>query len=194
MNGNAVMYDIGKHSHASAARRPTQNTNARTTSAFVIDINSGATVTPQVALDGLPPPFANSVVLPDGKVLVRRRPGLSRCSSQTTRLGADPRAVGPRHRDLHQAGADGEYAAHLPQRGPPAARRPGLHRRRRALRRRCTTNHADGEIFTPPYLLNPDGSPGPRPSITPAPALAARRRRRSTSRTDKAVTRFSLVG
>lgn len=30
----------------------------------------------------------------------------------------------------------------------------------------CATNHADGAVFTPPYLLNADGSPKPRPLIT----------------------------
>ena len=37
----------------------------------------------------------------------------------------------------------------------------------------CTTNHLDGEIFTPPYLLNPDGSARSRPTIVTAPAAAA---------------------
>jgi hypothetical protein len=37
----------------------------------------------------------------------------------------------------------------------------------------CTTNHLDGEIFTPPYLLNPDGSARTRPTIVTAPATAA---------------------
>lgn len=30
----------------------------------------------------------------------------------------------------------------------------------------CATNHPDGAVFTPPYLLNADGSPKPRPVIT----------------------------
>lgn len=30
----------------------------------------------------------------------------------------------------------------------------------------CATNHADGSVFTPPYLLNADGSSKPRPAIT----------------------------
>lgn len=38
----------------------------------------------------------------------------------------------------------------------------------------CATNHADGAVFTPPYLLNADGSPKPRPAITGGvPATAA---------------------
>ncbi|WP_166784873.1 galactose oxidase early set domain-containing protein [Cryobacterium sp. TMT2-42-4] len=38
----------------------------------------------------------------------------------------------------------------------------------------CTTNHPDGQVFTPPYLLNADGTARPRPSITTAPTTAAR--------------------
>ncbi|MEV4937793.1 galactose oxidase early set domain-containing protein [Streptomyces zaomyceticus] len=30
----------------------------------------------------------------------------------------------------------------------------------------CATHHADGSVFTPPYLLNADGSSKPRPAIT----------------------------
>jgi hypothetical protein len=37
----------------------------------------------------------------------------------------------------------------------------------------CTTNHPDGQIFTPPYLLNANGSLRVRPTITSAPTSAA---------------------
>ena len=37
----------------------------------------------------------------------------------------------------------------------------------------CATNHPDGQIFVPPYLLNPDGTRKPRPVITSVPAEAA---------------------
>jgi galactose oxidase len=33
-------------------------------------------------------------------------------------------------------------------------------------------NHLDGEIFTPPYLLNADGTPRSRPAISAAPSSA----------------------
>jgi galactose oxidase len=33
----------------------------------------------------------------------------------------------------------------------------------------CATNHFDGQIFTPPYLLNADGSAARRPIIASAP-------------------------
>jgi galactose oxidase len=34
----------------------------------------------------------------------------------------------------------------------------------------CTTNHLDGQIYSPPYLFNPDGTARIRPVITSAPA------------------------
>ena len=30
----------------------------------------------------------------------------------------------------------------------------------------CRQNHPDAQIFTPPYLFNPDGTPATRPVIT----------------------------
>ena len=57
----------------------------------------------------------------------------------------------------------------------------------------CATNHADGQIFTPPYLLNPDGTPRPRPAITarrPPRPLAAP----SRCTTDRAVASFAWCG
>jgi galactose oxidase len=56
----------------------------------------------------------------------------------------------------------------------------------------CTTNHFDGEIYTPPYLLNPDGSAASRPSITSAPATAANGAT-ITVQTNRAVSAFSIV-
>jgi len=37
---------------------------------------------------------------------------------------------------------------------------------------KCTTNHLDAEIFTPPYLLKVDGTPAVRPVITESPSSA----------------------
>ncbi len=56
----------------------------------------------------------------------------------------------------------------------------------------CGTNHFDGEIFTPPNLLNPDGTPAPRPAITAAPATAANGAG-ITVTTDRAVSSFAIV-
>jgi galactose oxidase len=56
----------------------------------------------------------------------------------------------------------------------------------------CDTNHFNGEIYTPPNLLKPDGTPAPRPAITNAPTTAANGATITVS-TDRAVTGFSLV-
>jgi len=56
----------------------------------------------------------------------------------------------------------------------------------------CATNHFDGQVFTPPYLLDADGTPKPRPAITAAPATAAGGAT-LTIGTDRAVTAFALM-
>jgi galactose oxidase len=56
----------------------------------------------------------------------------------------------------------------------------------------CPANHFDGEMFTPPYLLNPDGTPAPRPTITAAPTSAVNGAS-ITAATDRAVSGFSMV-
>ena len=56
----------------------------------------------------------------------------------------------------------------------------------------CATNHFNGEIFTPPNLLNLDGTPASRPKITGAPTTAANGET-ITVATDRAVSGFSIV-
>ena len=53
-------------------------------------------------------------------------------------------------------------------------------------------NHPDGQIYTPPYLLNPDGSPAARPNITSAPPSTAPGAMIYAA-TDRNVTAFSLI-
>ena len=36
----------------------------------------------------------------------------------------------------------------------------------------CAANHQDGQVYSPGYLFNPDGSPATRPVVTSAPAQA----------------------
>jgi galactose oxidase len=56
----------------------------------------------------------------------------------------------------------------------------------------CATNHFDGEIFTPPNLLNADGTAASRPVITTAPATAANGAA-ITVATNRAVQSFAIV-
>ena len=57
----------------------------------------------------------------------------------------------------------------------------------------CATNHPDGAIFTPPYLLNADGSEKPRPAITGQVPTRVENGTHLSVTTDKAVTSFALV-
>ena len=56
----------------------------------------------------------------------------------------------------------------------------------------CTTNHADGQIYSPPYLFNPDGTPATQPVITSAPTAATDGQTISVT-TDSPVSSFSMV-
>ena len=56
----------------------------------------------------------------------------------------------------------------------------------------CTTNHTDGRIFTPPYLLNADGSMKIRSQITSAPVTATAGSTIDIT-TDSVDTKFSIV-
>ncbi|MEU6586643.1 galactose oxidase early set domain-containing protein [Nocardia sp. NPDC046763] len=56
----------------------------------------------------------------------------------------------------------------------------------------CGTNHFDGQISTPAYLLNVDGSARSRPSIVAAPTATEPGAGIAVT-TDRPVSRFSLV-
>ncbi len=186
MNGNAVMYDIGKLLTVGGA--PAYENSTASNRAYVIDINDGVEVR-KVASMAYPRAFHNSVVLPDGKVLVLG--GMTSpvpfsdansiynaelwdpTTEQFTRLAA---AATPRN--YHSV------ALLLPD-GRVFSGGGGLCGN-------CSTNHADGQIFTPPYLLNPDGTPRPRPAITSAPASASAGDT-VTVDTSHAVTQFALL-
>ena len=57
----------------------------------------------------------------------------------------------------------------------------------------CRTNHLDGQIFTPPYLLNPDSSLATRPNITMAPPSTALPGDVLTVVTDTLIASFSII-
>ena len=56
----------------------------------------------------------------------------------------------------------------------------------------CSTNHPDGQIWSPPYLFNADGSVATRPTITSAPTSAATGQT-ITVTTGGPVSQFSMV-
>ncbi|KAI9850650.1 MAG: hypothetical protein M1838_005294 [Thelocarpon superellum] len=57
----------------------------------------------------------------------------------------------------------------------------------------CSTNHFDAQVFTPPYLLNDDGSPATRPAITSVSGSTVAVGGSLTVTTDSSVGAMSLV-
>ncbi|GAA3346326.1 hypothetical protein GCM10020358_56880 [Amorphoplanes nipponensis] len=187
MNGTAVMYDAGRILTVGGATSY-ENVDARA-SAYALSI-SGTTVTARkVSPMANPRAFHNSVVLPDGKVVVFGGQNFPvPFSDNTAVLGAelwDP--------------ATETFSALAPAAVPrtyhsvallmPDAR---VFTGGGGLCGTCGTNHFDGEIFTPPNLLDDDGNPAPRPAITSAPATAANGAA-VTVATDRPVSSFSIV-
>ena len=190
MNGNAVMYDAGKILTIGGAPSY-QNTNA-TTNAYVLTVNGvgNAVTTRKVASMANARAFHNSVVLPDGKVAVFGGQNFPvPFSDNTAVLSAelwDPAtetfstmASSAIPRTYHSV------ALLMPD-GRVFTGGGGL------CGTGCATNHFDGEIFTPPNLLNDDGTPASRPTITSAPATAANGATISVA-TNRAVTGFAII-
>jgi galactose oxidase len=188
MNGTAVMYDAGKILSLGGAPHY-QDINA-TANAHVIAIDdTGAVAARAVPSMRYTRAYHNSVVLPDGKVLVVGGQSYAVPFSDNTSVRNaelwDPdtetfttMAAAAVPRNYHSV------AVLLPDARVFAGGG--------GLCGSCATNHFNGEIFTPPYLLNSDGTPRARPAITDAPEAAAHGEA-ITVATDRPVSRFSLV-
>jgi galactose oxidase len=190
MNGDAVMYDVGKILTVGGA---TAYQNAQATRrAYVLDISGGPSQPVAVTRTGdlaYPRAFATGVALPDGSVLVLGGQQFARPFTDTG-AALPPELWNP---------ATGKFTSLAPDASPrtyhsvavllPDGR---VFSGGGGLCGTCTVNHPDGRIFTPPYLLNADGTARPRPSITAAPATAAPGAQLTVA-TDTAVTGFALV-
>ena len=190
MNGNAVLYDVGKILTLGGA--PTYDNATPSNAAFTVDITGGAGRAPSVAQTGsmqYPRTFLNSVVLPTGQVVAiggQSAAGATPFSDASSALAAeiwDP-ATGrfttgasmTTPRNYHSV-------AMLLMDGRVLSAGGGLCN--------CASDHPDGEIYSPPYLFNKDGSAAQRPVISSAPASAARGDRISVTAANAAS--FALV-
>ncbi|WP_285503705.1 discoidin domain-containing protein [Actinokineospora sp. NBRC 105648] len=187
MNGNAIMYDTGKILTVGGATAY-QDVDA-TNRAYTVDITSGTPVVRRVGDMLAGRAFANSVVLPNGSVVViggQTRP--VPFSDQTAVL--TPELWNPTtgtFTPLAQMAVPRTYhsVANLLPDGRVFSGGGGLCGT-------CSTNHFDGQVLTPPTLLNPDGTPRPRPAITAAPATAPHGATVDIT-TDRPVTGFALL-
>ena len=186
MSGNAVMFDADKV--LTLGGSVNYIGSASSTSAFVIDTRGGLAQTRRVGAMAYPRIYANSVVLPNGQVVV--------VGGQT--FGApfsDSNSVLPTElfdpetetftllppltvpRNYHSV------ALLLPD-GRVMSAGGGLCD--------CAADHPDLQLLSPPYLFNANGSPATRPTLTSVPISAGYGSTLSVN-TDGPVTAFSLV-
>ncbi len=197
MNGNAVMYDAGRILAVGGAPNYEEfnDDTARwaTRRAYTIDVTAGFGQPVGVRRVGdmsQPRTFANSVVLPDGSVVVtggqqRAKPFTDTDAVRVaevwdpgtglfTELAAE--AIPRTYHSFSLLLADGRVMA-----GGGG------------LCWTCATNHPDVEILTPPYLLRADGTLRKRPAITGGVPDQVSAGATLTITTDKPVASFALV-
>ena len=187
MNGVAVMYDVDRFLIAGGSTA--YKYTPATTRAYTVDVRGAAPVSTRVGDLASARAFANAVALPDGQVLVFGGQQTPDPFTDTTAALA-PELWNPatgQFTTMAAASTPRTYhsvALLLPD-GRVLTGGGGLCGG-------CATNHLDGEVFTPPYLLNADGTARTRPAITAAPTAAAPGTTVAVT-TDRAVTAFSLV-
>lgn len=187
MNGNAAMFDIGRILKVGGA--PGYDNAVATKNAYIIEINNGAQVTrlPNTTYARV---FHSSVVLPSGEVVIIG-------GQPVAYLFTDIDAVLPAEifnpatnsfKVLAPMSVPRTYhsVAILLPNGKIFVGGGGL------CGVGCSENHPDAQIFTPPYLLNSNGTPRTQPVIGTAPAQAGWGTTVNVT-TNSAVTRFALV-
>jgi galactose oxidase len=187
MNGNAVLYDINKILTVGGA--PGYDNSNATNVANVVDISGSTPTVTATSSMTYARAFANSVVLPTGQIFtVGGQTFAVPFSDATSDLipemwnpatgGWTAMAQEAEPRNYHSV------AVLLPD-GTVFSGGGGLCGS-------CATNHPDGQIFSPPYLFNANGSLRTRPAISSAPTAAQTGQTISVT-TGGAVSNFVLV-
>ncbi|KAL8652816.1 MAG: hypothetical protein Q9210_002465 [Variospora velana] len=192
MNGNAIMYDAVNGKLLTVGGAPNYQDNDATSNAHVVTIGSPGTTASVAAVGSMANrrAFHNSVVLPDGKVLVTGgevrpvpfsdagavlTPELFNPATSTFST-VNPEAV---PRTYHS------WSLLLPD-ATVISGGGGLCGT-------CSTNHPNAQIFSPAYLFNADGSKAARPVIDSVSATSVAVGTTMTVTTNSAVTSWSLV-
>jgi large repetitive protein len=187
VSGNTVMFDTGKILKTGGG--PGYEATQANNNSYVIDINNGVTVrkiTPMAYRRA----FHNSVVLPNGQVLIVGGQTFAVAFNDNTSVLVpelfDP--VTETFTTLPPISVPRTYhsvALLLPD-GRVMSAGGGL------CGAGCATNHPDLQILTPHYLLKPDGTPAVRPVISNAPASVRYGQSMSVT-TDSAISSFAMV-
>lgn len=168
INGTIVMYDVGKLLKAGGATTFEDDTPA-SASCYTIDINQDNASVSQVGSMNHPRTYHNMVVLPTGEVFAVGGIPISDSFSDNNSV-LEPELWNPNTqtwttmanmvtpRNYHSVGL-------LLHDGRVFMAGGGLCGG-------CSTNHPDAEIYSPPYLFNPNGTLASRPVINSAPSTA----------------------
>jgi Domain of unknown function (DUF1929) len=163
-NGNAVMYDRNKILTLGGANKYSEGVQASNRS-YVIDLSAGSSVNPVVRKVGnlnLARGMHSSVVLPDGQVMTMggmpKPVAFSDLNAVLTPEIWNPQSEQWRILANSQVPRTYHSVALL----MPDAR---VISAGGGLCGGCSVNHANAEIFTPPYLYNLDGSLATRPNL-----------------------------
>jgi galactose oxidase len=196
INGNAVLYDIGKIlkvGGAPAYDQPASGTIYATNSAYLIDITAGVNQAPTVKQ--LTPmtyqrAFSNSVVLPNGNVVVIGGQSIPEPFTDSAAILV-PEIWNP---------VTQQFSLLNPMQTPRTYHSTALLLPDGTVfvggggqcGVGCPQNHLNAEILTPPYLLNANGTAATRPVILSATTIASPGGTLSVT-TGGAVSSFALM-
>ena len=192
MNGNAVMYDAANGKILTTGGSPNYQQSSATGNAHVITIGApGDTPTVEtISSMAYTRAFANSVVLPDGKVVIIGG------QAYAVPFTDDTAAMSPEIWDPTTSTFTTLNAMAIPRTYhsvallmPDATVLSGGG----GLCGGCTTNHLDAEIFSPPYLFNGDGTLAARPTISSVAPTVFAAGATVVVQADTAVSSFSLI-
>jgi galactose oxidase len=168
MNGNAVMYDVMNGKIFTCGGSPSYEQSQATTNAHIITIgapNTVATVV-QVASMKNARAFANSVILPNGKIMVTGGENFAVPFSDNTAVMTpelyDPAANTWTTLPAHTVPRNYHSVALLMLDGRVFTGGGGLCGE-------CETNHEDAQVYNPSYLYTSTGALATRPVIKTAP-------------------------
>lgn len=165
-SGGVLMYDIGKILFAGGGVSGGGTTNV----AHAVDINSATPLVTAVAPMQFNRRYHNALMLPDGKPIMigGNSSGLQFRDTGTIYAPETWDPTTDSWQELADMSKPRNYhsvALMLPD-GRVFSGGGGLSSY-------APANHQDAQIFSPPYLFNPDGSPATRPTITAAPEISS---------------------